>query len=63
MKYPLKKNKGPTKVDKMCVYCGKMYPNVFSASLNCNKEGGCHKAGLRTIYGKNENGTVRIVNG
>lgn len=55
---PLKKRKGPTKVKKMCVYCGYMAGEVMSAAVNCLK---CKKKGLRTIYGEHENGQPRTV--
>jgi ribosomal protein L40E len=56
--YPLRKNKGPTKVQKMCMYCGHMAGKVMSAAVNCPK---CKKRGLRTIIGRDQNGDVRVV--
>lgn len=55
---PLKKKREPTKVRKMCVYCGYMAGEVMSAAVNCPK---CRKKGLRTIYGELENGQPRVV--
>ena len=55
---PLKKKKGPTKVKKMCVYCGHMAGEVMSAAVNCPK---CKKRGLRTIYGEDGEGNPRTV--
>ena len=56
--FPLKKKTGPTKVKKICVYCGYMPGEVMSATVNCVK---CHKRGLRTVYGEDAQGNPRTV--
>ncbi len=48
MKYQLPKKKGPTKVNKVCLYCGHYAEQVHSATVNCPK---CRKKGMRTAYG------------
>lgn len=47
--FPLKKKAGPTKVEKLCVYCGHIVKEAMSAMVNCPM---CKKRGLRTVYGE-----------
>lgn len=55
--HPLKKRKGPVRVDKVCIYCGHLAKQVTSGTVNCKM---CWKRGLRTAYGTMDNGEPYI---